>query len=288
MELRALIVDDEPMVRQATMRALTREGFRCESAHDGRRARQMVDESPYDVVVTDLCMPGENGHDLVLYLLGKPSRPAIVTMTGVIEPRVEAYFRRQGVEEIVFKPVDYSTFGKRIVEFAERRRQNAPAPSDPADSRDTAPIGEPFGSQCVENGREGVTAESAKQGADRLAPALKESASAAPKASGIQQSGSKDRRASSRQRFGSRSANATDAKVDRCRAVDSREQQGIWNWIRRPDMLTVAVLACLMVANVVAQWCLIVDQRSRFDAISRDVAEMRAFAARLDSTANPP
>ena len=79
-----------------------------------------------------------------------------------------------------------------------------------------------------------------------------------------------------------------DAKIDRSRTVDSREQREIRGWIDRPELLTVAVLACLMVANLVAQWYLIIDERSRFDALSREVGRIRALAADLDSTANPP
>jgi DNA-binding response OmpR family regulator len=128
MTLKALIVDDEPLVRQATMRALGCEGFACDAAADGREARRMVSETRYDAVITDLRMPGENGHSLILHLLSEPDRPALVTLTGLVEERVETYFRQQGVDEVAFKPVEYPAFAARVRELAERRRRLASPP----------------------------------------------------------------------------------------------------------------------------------------------------------------
>ena len=61
----ALVVDDEAIVRQATMRA-SREGFRCEPATDGNRAADLLETGQYDVVVTDLRMPNRHGHALAV------------------------------------------------------------------------------------------------------------------------------------------------------------------------------------------------------------------------------
>ena len=85
---RALVVDDEPMVRQLTMRALAREGFACEPAADGQEALQLVQQARYALVVTDLRMSGMNGHALATRLLALPHRPVVAVLTGVTEPKL--------------------------------------------------------------------------------------------------------------------------------------------------------------------------------------------------------
>jgi CheY-like chemotaxis protein len=63
---RALVVDDEPAVREATVRALTAEAFWCESAADGAEALACFRKSRHDLVITDLRMPGMQGYALAL------------------------------------------------------------------------------------------------------------------------------------------------------------------------------------------------------------------------------
>ncbi|MEX0611062.1 MAG: response regulator [Pirellulales bacterium] len=121
MQYCVLVVDDEPLVRQATMRALSRVGFRCEAAADGAVALEMARQTRYDVVVTDLRMPDANGHQLAVDLLGMPDRPEIVILTGIMEPRLANDLKLRGVQEIFFKPVHYDVLAKQVLVIADRR-----------------------------------------------------------------------------------------------------------------------------------------------------------------------
>ena len=121
LQFRALVVDDEALVRQATMRALARVGFRCEAAADGAAAWELIQGTRYDVVVTDLRMPDANGHQLAVDLLAMPGRPAVVILTGVMEPRLANDLKIRGVDEIFFKPVPYDVLAKQVTTIVERR-----------------------------------------------------------------------------------------------------------------------------------------------------------------------
>jgi DNA-binding response OmpR family regulator len=120
-QYRALVVDDEPMVRQGTMRALSRNGFSCESASDGVEALTIAKQSQFDVIVTDLRMPEGNGHQLAVELLGMSSRPAVVVLTGVIEPKLANDLRLRGVEEILFKPIEYEALATKVRLIVDQR-----------------------------------------------------------------------------------------------------------------------------------------------------------------------
>jgi CheY-like chemotaxis protein len=119
---RALVVDDEPAVRQATMRALSRVGFRCEAACCGLDAFELAQQTCYDLVLADLRMPDGNGHQLAVELLELQLRPAILIITGVAEPRLSDDLRRRGVDGVFLKPVDYEQLAQSAVAAVERRR----------------------------------------------------------------------------------------------------------------------------------------------------------------------
>lgn len=117
---RALIVDDEAAVRQLTLRALAIEGFQCQTASDGREAQQLLQETTYDVVVTDLKMPNLNGHMLVTELIQQRNRPIIVVLTGVLAPSLVKDLIARGVEQVEFKPIDCTMFGAKVQALVSR------------------------------------------------------------------------------------------------------------------------------------------------------------------------
>lgn len=120
-QYRALVVDDEPAVRMITMRELSRTGFTCDAARDGLHAKELLADSRYDAVVTDLRMPEMNGHALAVDLLTLPSRPVVVVLTGVTEPRLAKDLIARGVDDILFKPIDQSILASKVRALVERR-----------------------------------------------------------------------------------------------------------------------------------------------------------------------
>jgi signal transduction histidine kinase/CheY-like chemotaxis protein len=62
---RVLVVDDEPDARELARDALSFHGAAVETAHSVDEALQVLDQKPFDVVVTDLAMPGADGFALV-------------------------------------------------------------------------------------------------------------------------------------------------------------------------------------------------------------------------------
>jgi len=122
---RALVVDDEELVRQLAVRSLSAEGFRCDQAANGEIAAQMFLDTRYDVVLTDLRMPRRHGHSLAVELLSRPERPVIVVVTGVLEPRLAKDLLARGVDDIAFKPVDYEVLGAKVRTLVARKNAAA-------------------------------------------------------------------------------------------------------------------------------------------------------------------
>jgi CheY-like chemotaxis protein len=86
--LKALVVDDEKNVRSLLIGWLFREGFLCNEVDDGTKALREIEQTHYDLVVTDLRMPNRHGHSLCQEILGQDRRPRLVVVTGVDDPRL--------------------------------------------------------------------------------------------------------------------------------------------------------------------------------------------------------
>ena len=58
---RALVVDDEEALLRAHARTLSKAGYTVETAADGLAAERALDRSSFDVILSDIDMPGING-----------------------------------------------------------------------------------------------------------------------------------------------------------------------------------------------------------------------------------
>jgi len=122
--LRALVVDDEINIRRLVSSALSNEGFLCDVAEEGEQAWRMISESPcpYDLVVTDLIMPGRHGHSLATQILTLVDRPVLVVLTGFTEPRIAKDLIARGIDDIVFKPLPFIPFAAKMRALVGRRK----------------------------------------------------------------------------------------------------------------------------------------------------------------------
>ncbi|HEU4647927.1 MAG TPA: PAS domain S-box protein [Gemmatimonadales bacterium] len=80
-----LVVEDEPMVRRALRRILTRHGYTVLEAQHGVEALQVLHHEatgPIDLVLTDLVMPEMGGRELIAALHAEPEPPKILAMSG--------------------------------------------------------------------------------------------------------------------------------------------------------------------------------------------------------------
>ena len=114
---RILIVDDEESVLALFRKILQKKGYDVHHASTGEEALEKLEAELFDVVVTDLKMPGMSGLDLLSK--GKaldPTMPFIMlTAFGTVHSAVEAM--KEGAYDYLIKPVDTEEF-KLVVEKA--------------------------------------------------------------------------------------------------------------------------------------------------------------------------
>ncbi len=103
---RVLIVDDEPDIRELLAITLERMGVDCESVESVPQARATLQKRPFDLCVTDMRLPGENGLELVKHvnLHHKAVPIAVITAHGNMETAVAAL--KAGAFDFVSKPIE--------------------------------------------------------------------------------------------------------------------------------------------------------------------------------------
>ena len=102
----ALVVDDEPDIRELLELTLGRMNIETRSAADLKQARALLDREHFDVCLTDMRLPDGNGIDLVRHIQQRElSVPiAVITAYGNMESAVEAL--KAGAFDFISKPVD--------------------------------------------------------------------------------------------------------------------------------------------------------------------------------------
>lgn len=80
---RILVVDDEEAMRRILVRVLKKHGYTCSEASDADAARRATADGDFDLVLSDVNMPGDSGIELIRDLLGKSNDLAVIMVTGV-------------------------------------------------------------------------------------------------------------------------------------------------------------------------------------------------------------
>src|SRR6185295_2865422 len=83
-----LIVDDDNLVRD-TLHELLSVAHECHTADRAEQALAYLDIETYDVVLTDLSMPGLSGRELLKYIQAKHSTTPVIVISGMFEARYE-------------------------------------------------------------------------------------------------------------------------------------------------------------------------------------------------------
>ncbi len=80
-----LVVDDDSGIRGILDEALSRRGYRVTTSRDGVEAVKRLGERSYDVVITDINMPGMGGIDLLRWMKRHRRKEPVVVVTGSVQ-----------------------------------------------------------------------------------------------------------------------------------------------------------------------------------------------------------
>lgn len=127
---KVLIVDDDKKLLSLVGEYLESLGFESGLANDAEQARNHLRHSRYDMVISDLNMPGESGLDLLRYVSSRYPEMPFVLMTGCEDTRIRRESLRMGADAYIRKPFFLSDLLQTVtsmVQAGPQARMQAPA-----------------------------------------------------------------------------------------------------------------------------------------------------------------
>lgn len=106
-EISILIVDDEEPIRRLLAMYLS-EQYSCATAGSADEATQMLSESTYNLVITDIAMPGTSGIELSQYIHKAYPDTVVIMISGMTDINYAIEAMRHGAFDYVTKPFDLS------------------------------------------------------------------------------------------------------------------------------------------------------------------------------------
>ncbi len=104
--IRVLVVDNDAAHAEVMSESLAKVGYECDVAHSGEEAVERLEKGIYEIVVTDLVMPGTGGLELLAESKERLPDAEVILVTGhgTVESAVDAM--RRGAFNYLLKPLD--------------------------------------------------------------------------------------------------------------------------------------------------------------------------------------
>jgi len=126
---RVLVVEDSPDIARLVQRSLLLEGYEVDVAQDGRGALAVVRDTPPDLIVLDLMLPGMDGLVVCQTLRANPATAAIpiIMLTARGEEAERIAGLELGADDYVTKPFSPRELTARVSALLRRIQRSAPA-----------------------------------------------------------------------------------------------------------------------------------------------------------------
>lgn len=120
-QIRVLVVDDEAVIREGLKRILSGERFDVEPCSSGRMAIELLHEREFDLIITDLKMPGLSGIEVLKAVKTLQPEAPVIMITGYasVDTAVEAM--KNGAVDFVAKPFTPDQLIEKVEHALEHR-----------------------------------------------------------------------------------------------------------------------------------------------------------------------
>jgi DNA-binding NtrC family response regulator len=114
---RILVVDDDPEIRSTLKKLLERYGHDVVIAADGRGAETALSQSSFDLMVTDIVMPDQDGLEVIRITRAAHPKLPIIAISGGGQLRTGNYLRlakAMGAMTAIEKPFEFDAFLREV------------------------------------------------------------------------------------------------------------------------------------------------------------------------------
>lgn len=117
-----LIAEDDRELRRLFERVLTKDGYSVTGVSDGKKALAALEESYFDVIISDIMMPEMDGHELVKRLreMGCTSPIMMITAKDAFDDMERGF--RSGSDDYMVKPINIKELSLRVGALLRRAK----------------------------------------------------------------------------------------------------------------------------------------------------------------------
>jgi two-component system response regulator PilR (NtrC family) len=132
---KVLVVDDDDTIRD-TLYELLSEDYICQTAETAEKAFARLEADSYDVVLTDISMPGLSGLELLGHIRQKYPDTPVIMISGIGDHEHAQGLIKLGAFDFLMKPFTLDVVEKAVKRAVEYRRHSTEASSGKAKTSD--------------------------------------------------------------------------------------------------------------------------------------------------------
>ncbi|MBL7728131.1 MAG: response regulator transcription factor [Dinghuibacter sp.] len=119
-EIKVLLVEDEKKIADTLSKGLKELDYHVETAYDGKIGLRLFEHSSFNLVVTDINLPGINGYDLCKMIRGRNQHIPIIMLTALssTDDKIEGF--DAGADDYMIKPFEFKELVVRIRALLKR------------------------------------------------------------------------------------------------------------------------------------------------------------------------
>lgn len=125
-----LVVEDDAAINDVVCTRLRQEGYEPVAAFSGSEAQLLLDSRPFDLVITDLMLPGCSGEALVESIRARQGDLPVIVASARSAPVDKVALLELGADDYLAKPFDLDELAARVAVQLRHRRGRGADPSE--------------------------------------------------------------------------------------------------------------------------------------------------------------
>ncbi|MBC7421980.1 MAG: response regulator transcription factor [Ferruginibacter sp.] len=119
-EIKILLIEDEKKIADTLAKGLTELNYHVVTAYDGKIGLRFFESGSYNLIITDLNLPGINGYDLSKIIRSQNQQIPIIMLTALntMEDKLEGF--EAGADDYLVKPFEFKELVVRIRALLKR------------------------------------------------------------------------------------------------------------------------------------------------------------------------
>ncbi|MBS1918151.1 MAG: response regulator transcription factor [Bacteroidetes bacterium] len=118
--MKVLLVEDEKKIADTLTKGLKELGYYVEAAYDGKIGLRLFESGSYDLIITDINLPGINGYDLCKIIRSRNQHVPVIMLTALstTDDKIEGF--DSGADDYLVKPFEFKELLVRIRALLKR------------------------------------------------------------------------------------------------------------------------------------------------------------------------